>query len=270
MARDTNFYYSFLVLPTEKRRAITAVWDFCRAVDDAVDCPSFGQLPADELRRWRSEVAACYSDRLPATPQGVNLKPHVERFRLPRRSLEDLIDGVEMDIVKRRYQTFDELYQYCVRVASAVGLLCIEIFGYNDPVTRDYAVTLGVALQLTNIIRDLPDDLRNGRLYVPTDDLERFHCTEADLERGRSVQVIELLRYECDRAKKFYGKAQLLLPATDRRQLVAAEIMAAIYFAILRRIERRGYDVFSEVTRVPRAERAWIAARVWFRAVCRR
>ena len=141
MARDTNFYYSFLVLPTEKRHAITAVWDFCRAVDDAVDRPSLGQLPADELRRWRSEVAACYSDRLPATPQGVNLKPHVERFRLPRRSFEDLIDGVEMDIVKRRYQTFDELYQYCVRVASAVGLLCIEIFGYNDPVTRDYAVT---------------------------------------------------------------------------------------------------------------------------------
>ena len=269
MARDTNFYYSFLVLPTEKRRAITAVWDFCRAVDDAVDRPSVSQSPADELRRWRSEVSACYSYRLPATVQGVNLKPHVERFGLPRRSLEDLIDGVEMDVVKRRYQTFDELYQYCLRVASSVGLLCIEIFGYKDPATRDYAVTLGVALQLTNIIRDLPDDLKDGRLYLPTDDLERFQCTEADLERGRSVQVTKLLRYECDRAKDYYGKARLLLSATDRRQLIAAEIMAAIYFTILRRIERRSYDVFSEVVRIPRAERAWIAARVWLRAACR-
>ena len=272
MARDTNFYYSFLVLPREKRRAITAVWDFCRAIDDAVDCPSAERAsatPADVLYQWRSELAACYSDQLPATTEGLNLKPYVGRFTLPRRPFEDLIDGVEMDIVARRYRTFDELYQYCRRVASAVGLLCIEIFGYHDPVTRDYAVALGVALQLTNIIRDLPADLRDGRLYLPTEDLERFECTEEDLERGRSNQVTALLRYECERAKEFYDRARSLLPISDRRRLVAAEIMKAIYFSILRRIEQSGYDVFSEAIRVPRAQRARIAAGVWLRTMVR-
>jgi phytoene synthase len=270
VARDTNFYYSFLVLPAEKRRAIVAVWDFCRAVDDAVDCPPadlVGSSPAEALRQWRSELAACYGEQKPLTEQGRNLKPFVARFALPRRPLEDLIEGVEMDTVTRRYQTFDDLYQYCIRVASAVGLLCIEIFGYRDPTTREYAVALGVALQLTNIIRDVPADLRAGRLYLPLEDLQRFGCTEDDLRGGLSDRVVALLEHECGRAREYYGKARAALPATDRRRLVPAEIMGAIYFAILRRIERRGYDVFSEVVRVPRPRRAWIAATVWMRTL---
>lgn len=270
MARDTNFYYSFLVLPAEKRRAIVAVWDFCRAVDDAVDCPPAGQggdAPTAPLVRWRRELAACYGDERPLTTQGRNLKPYIARFTLPRRPFDDLIDGVEMDTVARRYRTFEDLYEYCVRVASAVGLLCIEIFGFRDPGTRDYAVALGVALQLTNIIRDLPADLEAGRLYLPLEDLERFDCTEGDLRAGRSERVVALLRYECGRARAYYDKARLALPSTDRRRLVAAEIMAAIYFTILKRIERRGYDVFSEVVRVPRPRRAWIAATVWLRTL---
>ena len=192
MARDTNFYYSFLVLPREKRRAITAVWDFCRAIDDAVDCPSAERAsatPADVLYQWRSELAACYSDQLPVTTEGLNLKPYVGRFTLPRRPFEDLIDGVEMDIVARRYRTFDELYQYCLHVASAVGLLCIEIFGYHDPVTRDYAVALGVALQLTNIIRDLPAGRRRTwseavRLKAP-----RFCATNVKGLRNATTEL---------------------------------------------------------------------------------
>lgn len=265
VARDTSFYYSFLVLPRGKRRAVVAVWDFCRAVDDAVDRPSeAGQAaPPEALARWRDELAACYGGRTPRTWQGRNLKPYVARFALPRTPFEDLIDGVEMDLGAPRYRTFDELHRYCTRVASTIGLLCIEIFGYRDPATRDYAAALGVALQLTNIVRDLPADLAAGRLYLPTEDLERFACTEADLRRGLSEPVAALLRHECERARRFYRKARAALPAADRRRMVAAEIMGAIYFAILRRIERRGYDVFSRVVRVPRPQRAWIAASVW-------
>ena len=270
MARDTNFYYSFLVLPSAKRKAIVAVWDFCRAVDDAVDCPADNQLgePAGQvLHLWREELASCYSALTPTTRQGRNLKAVVSEFKLPRRPFDDLIDGVEMDTVARRYRTFDDLYEYCVRVASAVGLLCIEIFGYRDPQTRDYAIALGVALQLTNIIRDIPTDLQRGRLYLPTDDLERFGCSEEDLCHGASERVISLLHYECAQARLFYDKADALLPSVDRRRMVAAEIMGAIYFTILKRIEGRDCDVFSSVVRVPRWRRVVIAGTVWLKTM---
>ncbi len=270
MARDTNFYYSFLVLPSAKRKAIVAVWDFCRAVDDAVDCPADNQLgePAGQvLHLWREELASCYSALTPTTRQGRNLKAVVAEFKLPRRPFDDLIDGVEMDTVARRYRTFDDLYEYCVRVASAVGLLCIEIFGYRDPKTRDYAIALGVALQLTNIIRDIPTDLQRGRLYLPTDDLERFGCSEEDLCHGASERVISLLHYECAQARLFYDKADALLPSVDRRRMVAAEIMGAIYFTILKRIEGRDCDVFSSVVRVPRWRRVVIAGTVWLKTM---
>lgn len=270
MARDTNFYYSFLVLPSAKRKAIVAVWDFCRAVDDAVDCPADNQLgePAGQvLHLWREELASCYNALTPTTRQGRNLKAVVAEFKLPRRPFDDLIDGVEMDTVARRYRTFDDLYEYCVRVASAVGLLCIEIFGYRDPQTRDYAIALGVALQLTNIIRDIPTDLQRGRLYLPTDDLERFGCSEEDLCHGASERVISLLHYECAQARLFYDKADALLPSVDRRRMVAAEIMGAIYFTILKRIEGCDCDVFSSVVRVPRWRRVVIAGTVWLKTM---
>src|ERR1051326_8393528 len=177
MARKTSFYYSFLVLPPEQRRAIVAVWDFCRAVDDAVD-----EAPADrsaaEVRRWREEVARCFDGAAPATPQGRPLQPLIERFNLPRAAFEALVEGVEMDLHGRRYDTFADLYEYCIRVASAVGLMCVEIFGCRDPKSRDYAIDLGVALQLTNILRDVPGDLERGRVYIPLEDFARFGCRE--------------------------------------------------------------------------------------------
>ena len=175
-----------------------------------------------------------------------------------------------MDVAVREYATFDDLYQYCLRVASAVGLISVEIFGYRNPATRDYAVLLGVALQLTNIIRDLPADLARRRLYLPRADLDRFDCTEDDLRAGVSDRVVALLRHECGRARSFYTKAARTLPPEDARALVAAEIMGAIYLAILRRIERRGYDVFSEVVRVPRPRRALIALSTWARTALTR
>ena len=273
MSRDTNFYYSFLVLPPSKRRAIIAVWDFCRAVDDAVDAPqgdlTDGQL-SDELDRWRDELARCFDRGRPVTEQGQRLEPFIRRFGLPRQPFEDLIDGVGMDVGSRRYETFEQLHDYCRHVASTVGLICIEIFGYRNAQARDYAVALGVALQLTNIIRDVPTDLSRGRVYLPTEDMLKFGCVDADLRTGESSAVRDLLAFECERARSFYRKAARSLPAEDGYRLVAAEIMGAIYMAILDRIERRRYDVFTEVVRVPRPRRALIAASVWLRACVRR
>jgi len=279
MSRDTSFYYSFLVLPPRKRDAIIAVWDFCRAVDDAVDevVPErewVGGLSEEaratatqRLAGWRAELAASY-EGAPRTPQGVGLQRCLQEFNLPRVRFEDLIDGVEMDLHRVRYDTFAALVEYCRRVASAVGLICLEIFGYRDQRSRVYAENLGLALQLTNIIRDVSADIRRGRIYLPAEDLTRYGVSEDDLRAGRlTPQVVELLRFECDRAHSYYRRAAEALPREDARSLVAAEIMGGIYFEILRRIERRGYDVFSERIRVPRPRRAVIALRLWMKSI---
>ncbi|MGH9308999.1 MAG: phytoene/squalene synthase family protein [Vicinamibacterales bacterium] len=281
MARDTNFYYSFLVLPAERRRAIIAVWDFCRAVDDAVDEADGNSAARDtsaraEIARWRQELAAVFGDGgVPATRQGLALVPFVTRFGLQRQPFEALIEGVEMDLGDRRYETFAELYEYCIRVASAVGLICLDIFGCEDARSRQYATDLGVALQLTNILRDVPVDLAQGRVYIPQEDLRAHGCTEDDLrvEAGqagggvRSAAVKSLLQQQARRARDYYGRAARSLPGNDARRLVAAEIMGAIYRAILDRIERENYDVFSRVVRIPRPRRAAIAALTWGRTV---
>jgi phytoene synthase len=305
MPRDTSFYYSFLVLPPAERRAILSVWDFCRAVDDAVDepgegrdrvgtdgrpptgCLAAGARPASdgargageepstaavtarleqEMARWRAEVARVFEGEEAATPEGRALQAVVQAFGLSRQPFEDLIDGVAMDAAGCRYRTFDELREYCYRVASTVGLVCIEIFGCRS--ARAYAIDLGIALQLTNILRDVAADLRRGRLYLPLEDLERFGCTEADLRAGRLTEpVVALLRHQAARAREFYARARANRPPHEARRLVAAEIMGAIYRALLDRIERRGYDVFSEVVRIPRPRRAVIAAATWMRVI---
>jgi phytoene synthase len=277
VSRDTSFYYSFLVLPPAKRQAIIAVWDFCRAVDDAVDevDPAKGVSAADEIARWRRELAACFGESAPQTRQGLALKPLVGTFGLSREPFDALIEGVEMDLGPRRYETFDDLYQYCIRVASAVGLVCLDIFGYREPASRQYATDLGVALQLTNILRDVRGDLEHGRVYLPQADLRAFGCTEADLREEiahagggvRSPAVKALLRHQGARARTYYARAARALPRADARRLVAAEIMGAIYRAVLDRIEQRDYDVFSEVVRVPRPRRAVIAATTWLRTL---
>jgi len=272
MSRDTSFYYSFLVLPPRKRRAIIAVWDFCRAVDDAVDEAPEGTNPSERLSLWRDELAACYAaDPAPRTPQGQALVPYIRSFDLPRRPFEDLIDGVEMDLARHRYETFAELADYCRRVASAVGLVCVEIFGYRDQAARTYASDLGMALQMTNIIRDVRTDLEKGRVYLPGEDMARFRVTVDDLRAGRLTPAVSgLMRFECERARFYYTKASAELPPSDRRSLLAAEIMGAIYFEILRRIENSGYDVFSRRVRVPRPRRAVIALHRWARAMLSR
>jgi phytoene synthase len=279
VSRDTSFYYSFVVLPPAKRDAIITVWDFCRAVDDAVDeievevAPplprnggeGWGNVqPNARLARWRDEVSRCFGAGAPETAQGRRLRPYIERFGLPLQPFSDLIDGVEMDLIHRRYQSFNDLHRYCLRVASAVGLICVEIFGYEDPRARTYAVDLGIALQLTNIIRDVAGDLARGRLYLPLEDLARFGCSEAELAAGKVTPAVRaLLAFECQRAHAYYERAAANLPPSEARRLVAAEIMGAIYLEILQRMERGGYDVFTRVIRVPRPRRALIAARTW-------
>jgi len=266
VARDTSFSYSFLVLPAEQRQAIGLVWDFCRAVDDAVDEAPDEPTATVEIGKWRDEVARVFGTGVPQTPQGQNLKPLVAAFALSRPPFDDLVDGVEMDLRHKRYQTFDELSGYCRRVASTVGLICIEIFGARDSRSKDYAFNLGLALQLTNIIRDVAVDLKNGRIYLPQEDLARFGVTEADLRAGAVNEPIRrLLAHQCQRARHFYTAAAQAMPHADAHRLVAAEIMGGIYFEILQRIERGGYDVFSELIRVPKAVRARIALSIWAR-----
>jgi 15-cis-phytoene synthase len=277
VARDTSFYYSFLVLPPAKRQAIIAVWDFCRAVDDATDeiDARNASSAADEVARWRRELALCFDGGQPQTRQGQALVPLIKAFGLTREPFEALIEGVEMDLGSRRYETFDDLYQYCIRVASAVGLICLDIFGYREPSSKQYAIDLGVALQLTNILRDVAGDLERGRVYIPLEDLRAHGCTEADLRAEvaapgagvRSPAVKALLRQQAGRAREYYTRAARALPRRDAGRLVAAEIMGAIYRAVLDRIERRDYDVFSEVVRIPRPRRALIAAATWARTM---
>jgi phytoene synthase len=275
MARDTNFYYSFLVLSPDKRRAIVAVWDFCRAVDDAVDEAGAGEPARAQVAQWKTELATVFDGRPPQTSQGRMLAPLISRFNLPRSAFESLIEGVEMDLDSRRYESFADLYEYCIRVASAIGLICVEIFGHEDPRARQYATDLGVALQLTNILRDVPEDLSRGRVYIPQDELRGHGCCEGDLAREvreagggiRSPKVKALLQQQAARARSYYRKAAAELPAVDMRRLAAAEIMGAIYRGILTRIERADYDVFSRVVRIPRPQRAGIAAITWARTM---
>jgi 15-cis-phytoene synthase len=277
VSRDTNFYYSFLVLPADQRNAIVAVWDFCRAVDDATDEVGAHDpaLARAEVQRWRDEVAACFEGRAPQTPQGRALAAVRQRFRLAREPFDALIEGVEMDLTPRRYETFAELYEYCVRVASAVGLMCLDIFGYTEADSRQYAIDLGIALQLTNILRDVRGDLDRGRLYIPLEDLRRHGCTEAQVRQeaasGRlaSPAIRAVLRDQARRARDYYARAAAALPPKDARRLIAAEIMGAIYMALLDRIERCDYDVFGEVVRIPRPRRAIIAASTWARKTLR-
>ena len=267
MARDTSFSYSFIVLPAAERRAIGIVWDFCRAVDDAVDEAPDPATAAREVAKWRDEVGRMFGGEPPLTPQAQQLKPYVGMFSMSRQPYDDLVDGVEMDLERSRYATFDDLVGYCRRVASAVGVMCIEVFGCRDSRSREYAFNLGLALQLTNIIRDIKADLQQGRIYLPQEDLARFGVSEESLAAGVMTSAIRnLLAHQCQRARHFYAAAVQAMPHEHARKLVAAEIMGAIYFEILQRIERRGYDVFSERVRVPKLQRARIALRIWARS----
>jgi phytoene synthase len=268
-ARVTNCYYAFVFLPPEKRLAIEAVYAFARRGDDVADSGLNPAEAAAGLARYRQALDACYaqdssqldSAELRALAEGI------KRFNIPRQPFEDLILGLEMDLTGARYETFEELSLYCYRVASTIGLICIEIFGYQNPRTRDYAVNLGKALQLVNILRDIQTDAQRGRIYLPQEDLERFSVRAADLLAGTyNDSFIELMQFECDRARHYFDLARQMLPPEDRPSMKAAEIMASIYWGILKRIQKRCYNVFGKRVRVPRAVKLWTAVKVYLGA----
>jgi phytoene synthase len=265
----SNFYYAFLTLPRPRREALYAVYAFCRTVDDIADVGQ--ERGADvttlrnELGAWREEIARCYApDGLPGHPIAQRLAVAVRTFPIPREALVAIVDGVAMDLDGVVYETADDLYPYCRRVASAVGLAAIEIFGYTDPGARQYATNLGIALQLTNIIRDVGSDARAGRVYVPQEDLRKFGITADDLRAARYTDAfVGLMTHQAERARRFYRAARETFPRRDARSLVAAEIMGQIYWALLGRIETRRYQVFGERVTVPAAQKLRIALRCW-------
>ena len=263
----SNFFYAFLLLPRAQREAIFAVYAFCRIVDDAVDEGADRSVQRAELARWREEIARVWGAGEPEHPAAQRLREAVRQFPIPREALEEIIAGVEMDLDTTRYETFKDLYPYCYRVASAVGLCSIAIFGYTDPRAQDYAINLGVALQLTNILRDVQVDAHLGRVYLPQEDLRRFGVSPDELRAGRYSTAFEaLMAFEAARAREYYARAWRGLPPADRRSLFAAEIMGRTYFALLQAIEARGFDVFGERVTVPSRRRIAIALACWARS----
>jgi phytoene synthase len=268
----SSFYYAFLALPRARRHALYAVYAFCRTVDDIADLGAERGLDREqcraELARWRREVARCYEPGVePEEPIARRLALAVRAYGIPRAALEAIVEGVEMDLDRTRYETAEDLYPYCYRVASAVGLAAIEIFGYTDPRAREYAVNLGVALQLTNIIRDVGSDARAGRVYVPQADLRAFGVSVEDLTAGRySPQFVRLMEHQAARARRFYRAAAAAYPVVDARSLVPAEIMGRIYEALLREIEGRRFRVFDGRISLAAHRKAAIAVQCWARA----
>lgn len=263
-ATGSNFYYSFLFLPPAKRKAITTVYKFCRILDDIVDNEQTGYDPYVELQHWRDEVEACYH-AVPQTTFGEELSAAIDEFDLPKQPFLDLIEGMEMDLKWTSYQTFADLREYCYRAASTVGLICIEIFGYDSPATREYAVNLGLALQLTNILRDLKEDAARGRIYIPLEDLERFGYSESELKANRyNAPFIELMRYQHKRAQYYFDRAAAALPKQEQASMLAAEIMGAIYREILDKIRDVQYNVFHNRVTISKFRRMQIASHVWF------
>jgi 15-cis-phytoene synthase len=252
---NSNLALAFISLGRERRRDITIFYAFCRVIDDIVDSSELS-VAAKRLRlaEWRNMLRAAAAGE-PALAQDV--RALIDKYSLSPGMLEEIIAGVEMDLSISRYATFDELRVYCYRVASAVGLVSIEIFGYRNPACKEYAVQLGFALQMTNIIRDVGKDLRDGRIYLPQEDLARFDYSEAALQdRQYNERFVRLMKFEAARAREFFMRAAGLLPREDRRSMVAAEIMASVYRGLLRRMELDKFRVFEKEYRLNKLEKA--------------
>lgn len=257
----SSFYYSFRLLPPERRRAITALYAYCREVDDAVDEVADPQVARAKLAWWRAEVDAIWDGR-PQHPVALALVPVVARHGLAREHFQAVIDGMAMDLDQVRYADFAELERYCHRVAGVVGLLSAEIFGYQDPATRGYARDLGIAFQLTNIVRDVGEDARRGRIYLPQDELVRFDVAPSTILRARAAPgFAALMAFQVDRARAWYDRALAQLPAVDRRAQRTGLAMAAIYRTLLDEIARDGYRVLDRRIALTPLRKLWIAWR---------
>ena len=266
----SNLALAFILLPREKRDAMSALYAFCREVDDVADEET---VPSEKRRAqladWRADVKRACENQTPQFPTNQELQPFIQRFSLPFGLFDELIKGCEMDLDTKRYENFEHLELYCHRVASVVGLLSIEIFGYKNAATRDYAIYLGKALQLTNILRDVKTDAARGRIYLPQSKLKKINVTEDEILNGKySDRYFALAAGVADRAKGFYQLARLTLPAEDRNSMVAAELMGSVYWQLLRKLERRQFNVFgSQPIRITRPKKLLLILRAWLRFI---
>jgi 15-cis-phytoene synthase len=259
----SSFYYSFLFLPPNRRAAITALYAFCREVDDAVDEAADPQIAATKLAWWRAELDNLFKGK-PQHPVTRALQDAMQEFNLPREHLEEVIDGMEMDLQQTRYLDFKGLSLYCYRVASVVGLMAAEIFGSTQRETQKYAHDLGMAFQLTNIIRDVGEDARRGRIYLPIEDLQKFGVTAADVLASRySDNFTALMNFQIDRAERYYEQAFAALPEADRKAQRPGLIMAAIYRTLLQEIRRENCRVLHQRIALTPIRKLWIAWKTW-------
>ena len=265
-ASGSSFYYSFMFLPPERRQAIVALYAFCREVDDVVDECQDPQIAHTTLDWWRHQVGLIY-EGTPQHPVGQALKDVIQRFNLPRELLLEVIDGMQMDLQQTRYLDWKALNLYCYRVASVVGLLSAEIFGYTNRQTLKYAHDLGLAFQLTNIIRDVGEDARRGRIYLPINELQQFGVPAKQILDGQySDGFRELMAFQAKRARQLYEQAFALLPAEDRKAQRPGLIMAAIYRTLLDEIEADGFQVLDRRTSLTPLRKIWLAGKTWFGA----
>ena len=265
-ASGSSFYNSFRFLPSNRRRAITALYAYCREVDDVVDECSDAQIAATKLAWWRQELDRLYAGQ-PEHPVTRALQPVLAEFNLPQELLLEIIDGMAMDLQQTRYADFTALSLYCYRVASVVGLLAAEIFGYTERQTQKYAHDLGMAFQLTNIIRDVGEDARRGRIYLPLDELQRFEVPVDDILNARQTDNFRrLMEFQIERAEHYYAQAMSELPAVDRKAQRPGLVMAAIYRTLLDEIKRDGCQVLRQRISLPPLRKLWIAWRTWIRA----
>jgi 15-cis-phytoene synthase len=261
----SSFYYSFLFLTPDRRRAITALYAFCREVDDVVDETADAQIARTKLAWWRDEVANLFAGK-PQHPVTRALEPAIGPFGITSLRLNEIIDGMQMDLDQSRYLDFKALESYCYHVASVVGLLAAGIFGYRNPRTLEYAKTLGLAFQLTNIIRDVGDDARRNRIYLPMDELKRFEVPASDILNARdSDNFTRLMQFQAERARAYYASAAQALPSEDRRDQRAGLIMAAIYRTVLDEVAADGFKVLTQRTSLTPMRKLWIAVRTWLK-----
>lgn len=262
----SNLALAFVLLPREKRDAMSALYAFCREIDDVADDESIPvETRRTELARWRDDIAAACAGKPAYFATNRDFQPFIHRYNLPYPLFDDLIRGVEMDLDIKRYETFDELEQYCYRVASVVGLLSIEIFGYKNPACRVYANHLGKALQLTNILRDVRVDAARARIYLPLKELAAHRVSERDiLNSAYSDRFYALAEAVANRARHHYAAARQALPAEDRRSMASAELMASVYWNLLKKLERQRFNVFGpSPTRLGKAQKLILVARAW-------
>ncbi len=261
----SSFYYSFLFLPQERRRAITALYAFCREVDDTVDECTDVSIAHNKLVWWRKEIGAMVAGN-PTHPVTKALEPHLTTYSIDSKHLLAIVDGMEMDLSQTRYLDFPGLQRYCWHVAGVVGILSASIFGVTRPETLQYAEKLGLAFQLTNIIRDVGEDARKGRIYLPVNELQQFNVTAADILNARHGENFEnLMRFQAQRAQAVYDEAFALLPNADRRAQRPGLIMASIYRALLNEIERDGFHVLDQRISLTPIRKLWLAWKTYVR-----